>query len=245
MLLLSVLALVVMHVVCRLAPSEMEPETVRIALDNFHFDGEGTVPAWFSSSLLLLAGLGMIVIGVLTRRAGERFGPHWLAMGVIFLLLSMDEAAAFHELLIRPLRNRLDLDIGFLHFAWVLPAMAGLAVLAVVYLPFVLALPARTGWGLVAAAVVYVSGAVGMEMVGATFVADERANTVGYFVGMTVEETLEKLGLVVLLHVLLTHALVVAPHLAPQFPARRRVPSHERHERRDHTPVRPLAETSS
>lgn len=130
-------------------------------------------------------------------------------MGLIFVLLSMDESASFHEMSIHPLRDRLNLaDIGFLHFTWVVPAIVMLMVLFVIYLPFVFALPARTRWGLVAAATIYVFGAVGMEMVGGAIAAQGRAGSTAFAVGVTIEEGFEMLGLVLLLHTLMTYAFV-------------------------------------
>ncbi len=163
-LLAAVAALLVLHIVRLNTPREMSPTTLRMVIDEFHFDREGNVPTWFSSTLMTVAAALMIGIGVRARRAGERFPRRWIAMGLIFVLLSLDESASFHEMLIHPLRERLDVsDIGFLHFTWVVPALVLLAVLAVIYLPFLVALPGQVRWGLSAAAAIYVFGAVGMK----------------------------------------------------------------------------------
>jgi hypothetical protein len=63
---------------------------------------------------------------------GRRFARRWILLGVIFVLLSLDETASFHEMLIHPVRGRLNLeDIEIFHFAWVVPALALLGVLAI------------------------------------------------------------------------------------------------------------------
>ena len=139
-LLAAVAMLLVLHVVRLNTPRDFSIETLRMVIDEFHLDREGNVPSWFSSTLLVGAAALMILIGAGARHRGERLGRHWIAMGAIFVLLSMDESASFHEMLIHPLRRILDLGgVGVFHFTWVVPAIVALAVIGVIYLPFVLA----------------------------------------------------------------------------------------------------------
>lgn len=207
-LLAAVAALLVLHVLCLTAPSEMSIATLRMVLDEFHLDREANVPNWFSSTLLAAAAALMIGIGVRARQRGERLGRRWIVMGMIFVLLSLDEAASFHEMAIHPLRDRFQLT-GIFYFAWIIPALAVLTLLAVMYLPFVLALPARTRLGLIAAAALYLSGTIGMEMLAGAIVTSEGGiGNTAFAVSATIEEMLELLGLVLLLNTLMMHAFV-------------------------------------
>ena len=179
----------------------------------FLLDAEGTIPAWFSSVMLLVAGGLMLWLSrarpiTSDPRLARVNARRWTLMGVIFVLLSMDEAVSLHELLVWPIRERLGVG-GLLFFAWVIPAIAGLAVLGLFYLTFLLRMPRRLRWGLVIAATLYVGGAVGFEMVSGAIAdglafADERYFTNAlYFTMTTIEESLEMLGLVVLIDTLL------------------------------------------
>lgn len=218
----AVALLLALHIVALMAPGEMSITTLRYLLNDFNLDRENTLPAWFSSMLLLAAVL-MLGIGVRARRRGERLARRWILIGVIFVLLSIDEAASFHELTIHPLRNHFHLS-GIFYWSWVLPAIVMLTLLSVIYLPFVFALPARTRWGLIAAAVLYLSGTIGTEMVGGVIASDAGGTrTTAYAITITIEEMLELIGLVVLLHTLMMFAFVrhAAPKAAAETPGHR------------------------
>ena len=207
-----VAALVAMNIVAYIVGGTLTISTAELVLRRFSLDGEQTIPSWFSSSLLLIAAglLALIGFGEVKKDGEQRrsFFAHWLFLSGIFVLLSLDEAASFHELLILPLRERLELG-GVLYFAWVLPAIVVCLVLAAVYLPFLLRLPVVLRRGLIAAASTYLAGALGMEMIGGVVAERVGQETLSYFLVTTLEETLELLGLVVLTHVLLRQAVTV------------------------------------
>ena len=60
----------------------------------FRFDlgHEPSVPAWFSSGLLLLDSAMLVLIGWAKKLRNEPFVWHWLVLGIVFLGLSVDEA---------------------------------------------------------------------------------------------------------------------------------------------------------
>ena len=67
----------------------------------FDLNREGNVPAWFSSTLLLLLALSSAASAWLARvRAGSPSEVRaWTAVGVLFVGLSLDETASLHETL--------------------------------------------------------------------------------------------------------------------------------------------------
>jgi hypothetical protein len=83
---------------------------------------------------------------------------------------------------------------------------------AAVYLPFLARLPARTRNLFFLAGFVYVSGAIGFEMVGGRQAALYGDDNLTYKLLAHVEESLEMAGLVVLLYALLDYA---ARHVGP------------------------------
>lgn len=63
----------------------------------FDLDGEGNIPAWYSSSQLLIVGL-LLGLFACHHCSWRRIGS-WppIALALFFVLLSADEAAQFHE----------------------------------------------------------------------------------------------------------------------------------------------------
>lgn len=170
----------------------------------FDLNTERNVPTWFASLLLFTNALLLTLIAGATFQARDRWRWFWCGLALIFVYLSMDEAAIFHERVARPLREAFDLT-GFLHHAWVLPAMACLLVFGVLYLRFALALPWRTFKLFAFAAVLYVGGALGVEMIGGNHSSKYGEENLSYGLIAAVEETLEKLGQVVFLFALVDY----------------------------------------
>jgi hypothetical protein len=100
-----------------------------------------------------------------------------------------------------------------LHFAWVALAVPLLAILALWCLPMMWRLPRATFWGLVAAALLFVGGAVGLEMIAGLVIAWAGEASIAYRVVYTLEDTFEMLGCAVFILVVLRHIRGQAPSL--------------------------------
>jgi hypothetical protein len=157
---------------------------------------EGNVPTWFSSSLLLACA---IAAGLIAHQAVQ-WRRHWWGIAIVLGYVSMDEAAEIHEHL-----GGLIGTHGVLYFDWVIPAIAVLAVLAAVYLRFMIALPRRTRIGLIIAAIIYVGGAAGMELPLGWWTERHGNEGLTYALIDWVEETMEMIGATWALLVLLRH----------------------------------------
>lgn len=163
----------------------------RTFVDFFHPDREHSVLSWFQSlQLLLCGGLAWTVMqrGA-SGSAGHRIA--WTALACGFVFLSLDEAAVIHE--------RLEVVVpaawrtGPLRFAWVVPALAMLVALAPCFRSLLRDLPTAHRRRLLAAAGVYLGGAVGMEMVDGAVQSTHGAGT-AYWTLVVVEEALEMTG---------------------------------------------------
>lgn len=159
----------------------------------FDLDKERSVPTWFSSSLLFSNALLLTVVALSTLREHDRWRLYWCGLAFAFFMLSMDEVAGFHEKTMVPIREAWDLS-GALYFAWVIPAMACLVVFGGLYLRFTFDLPRRTFWMFVVSGVLYIGGALGMEMVGSIYVSNFVRVGIVYGWIVIVEESLEMLG---------------------------------------------------
>ncbi|AEG92761.1 candidate membrane protein [Ramlibacter tataouinensis TTB310] len=185
-------------------------------VNRFYLDQEGNVPTWFSSLLLLISALLLGLIAGLKQRARDRFHAQWLLLALLFLGLSLDESASFHEVLINPMVKAFDLR-GVLRFGWVIAGALFAVAVLLYYLRFLGSLPARTRALFLVSGGLYVLGAVGMEMVGGYFFIEPEtagiagADLVPYMVAMTLEETLEMTGILVFIHTLLDYLKSSSP----------------------------------
>ncbi|KIG12869.1 hypothetical protein DB30_00936 [Enhygromyxa salina] len=151
---------------------------------------EGNLPTWYSSGLLWTAALGLAMCGWFEVGRERKW---WLGLAAIFLLMSLDESIELHEGF-----YGLALD-GALFFSWVVPGAAVTLVFGVAYLGFWLRLPPPTRRGFAAAFVVYVGGALGMELPLGLWFQRHGDENLGYASLDFVEESMEIAGLTVFL----------------------------------------------
>ena len=169
----------------------------------FNLDREMNVPTWFSSFLFLFAAVLLWKAGSLPGPGPARFRASWRGLAVVFVGLSIDETAAFHEMAVDPLR-KLFRAHGFFHFSWVILGIAFVAALVPVFLKLWLSLPRRTRALFFVAAFLFLSGALGMEMVAGPFVERHGAANFSYALMANAEEILEMFGQVVFIKGLFT-----------------------------------------
>jgi hypothetical protein len=160
----------------------------------FDLDEEQSVPNWYSSAALGVAAALAAAIASRARRTGEQDAARWRAVAWILLYLCFDEVAGVHETV-----NSLS------SISWTVPF--GLVALVVGWwmLPWVLRLPPATRNGLIVAGIVYVGGAVGIELVSSQFFDESNKRQFVYALNTVVEEGCEMLGVVIAIRTLLVH----------------------------------------
>ena len=161
----------------------------------FHMDQEGNPPAWFASILLFLSGLCLALVGAAQRKLREPTKAWW-ALSLIFFFLSLDEATSLHERFGTGLASIFGATGRFLHYGWV-PLYGALGVvLLVIFVPFLKRLPRQCQNLMVLAGVLFVSGALGFELLGSLVWAEEIQVDLlwRYYALAGVEETLELIG---------------------------------------------------
>ncbi|MFC3688771.1 hypothetical protein [Aquipuribacter hungaricus] len=162
---------------------------------------EAGLPAWTSSALLLLTAQALWLLAdadATTRR--RRWVLQERVLAGLFVYLSVDEATALHEQTIAPLRSALDLG-GALFFAWVVLYLPLALVVAVLCLRWVRGLPPVAGRLVVLSGVLFVGGAVGVEMLGAWMWTQGLVDTMRYAAVVTLEEGMEMAGALLVLSV--------------------------------------------
>jgi hypothetical protein len=169
----------------------------------FSLSYEGNLPTWYSSALLLACA---VTLGVIAPSAPLRERRYWSLLAAVFGYLSIDEAVGLHEQL-----NELVHLGGPLYFGWILPAGAALLLLGLAYLRFLVQLPAETRRRFILAGVLYVGGALFMEIPLGMWTEAHGDAGLGYSLIDFVEESLEMTGASVFLLALLRHAAAHGP----------------------------------
>jgi hypothetical protein len=186
--------------VVELAYALWRPRGLRPVLGFLSLSYEQNLPTWYASGLLLCCALVLAVIARDAALTGAPRRRHWWGLAVAFLYMSLDEAVGLHE----HLGESLDLH-GVLYFSWVVPAGALVTVLALAYLPFLAHLPARPRRQFLIAGVLYVSGALGMELPLGYWTERHGDDNLVYALIDLVEESLELLGMSLFLSALVEY----------------------------------------
>ncbi|MBO3116498.1 hypothetical protein J4050_07050 [Winogradskyella sp. DF17] len=114
-------------------------------------------------------------------------------MGLFFYFLAVDEILRIHEHLNVPMRNLFDTS-GVFYFAWVIPYSIIILLLGIYFYKFLLSLPVRTKVLFGLSLVVFVSGAIGIELLEGQQAEDYGMDNTTFFILYTIEESLEMIG---------------------------------------------------
>jgi hypothetical protein len=142
-----------------LAQSIWPLQTDEMPLGFVSLSYEQNLPTWFSSHLILICAALLALISFTEGGHGAEYRRHWRGLAFIFVYISLDEAVELHEGL-----NLLFETSGFLYFGWTIPFGLLVIGLAITYWKFLWDLPPRTRWRFVLAAMLYVGGALGVEL---------------------------------------------------------------------------------
>ncbi len=171
----------------------------------FYVDREFNIPSYFSAALLMMAAWLLGVIAVAKRQTGGRYAERWLMLAFTFLYLSIDEALGFHELLNGPVREMLGAyGQGLFLFAWVLPGGAAVLLFGLAFLKLLREFPPPIRRAVVIGAVLFVGGAIGVEMISA-WIYTRQGDSFVYSLASAVEEGAEMAGIIVFIHALLEY----------------------------------------
>jgi len=162
----------------------------------FNFDTESNLPTLFNG---LLLGMASVLAFGISRTLGGQVDPKlsfsWKAVGAVLLFMMIDELCLVHEALDWILMARLDTE-GAIAWPWVLPyAVLALGV-AAFFLKFFFSLQAKYRWCFAVSAAVYVTGAIGFELLEAAHTEKHGMDSIGFGILYSIEETLEMLAVI-------------------------------------------------
>jgi len=168
----------------------------------FDLDMERNVPTLFSSAILLISSFLFYLLSQTSSAEKQRKKPYWLGLSFIFIFLAFDESAKIHEQLGDLTEHFVDAT-GYLHYPWVIPYALMVFVLGIVYFRFFWNMEKKVFWAFMCAAVIFLSGALGFELLGANESSQNGTKSLLYSVLYTIEETLEMFGVIYLIYILL------------------------------------------
>lgn len=169
----------------------------------YNLDREMNLPTWYSALMLGFCAILLQAIATGKQTENNRYAPHWNFLSKIFWFLAIDEVMSIHELLIIP-------DISkhlppIFHSFWVLPGSIAVAFFLKKYWKFTLDLPKQSRWYFMAAATLYIGGALGMEIIGGVFADFNGQQNLAYALFTNLEEVLEMLGIITFIYGLLNY----------------------------------------
>ncbi len=169
----------------------------------FDFDKETNIPTYFSSFILLISAALLGIIALFKKKEHDSYASHWLILSMIFLFLSMDETVGIHELLIDPLKSAFNLS-GIFYYSWVIVGFIFILFFAIFYFKFFFNLPARTRLQFFIAAILYLGGVLGVELIGGYY-RDTYQQNLAYYITVQFEEVLEMTGILIFINALLKY----------------------------------------
>ncbi len=175
---------------------------VRVLFSLFFLDGEGNVPAIFSTWLFLINAVLFLIVWKAACLAGD--SPKiWLFLSGVFVFLALDESISIHERLIDPLRQGLDAG-GIFYYTWIIPYGIGVVLLSIFTIPVFWRMQKKIRFWFGLSAATYLFATIGLEMIsGKYLVMMNEEKDIVWILMITLEESLEMAGLIILVYALL------------------------------------------
>jgi len=160
----------------------------------FDVDEEESFSTWFSAIILFGASFLLFLIARDSMCKKEKFSKHWYGLAIGFGILSMDEVVGMHETF-----NTIT------EVAWTVPfAYLAIAIFAI-YWKFLIHLPTEAKRNFLIAGAVFLSGGLLVEHFADYYVDIYEMDNFGYQLLTAFEETLEMVGVILLIRALLQY----------------------------------------
>jgi len=176
-------------------------------LSLFDLSLELNIPTFFSLLLLLSASFLLLIVTLLHTKQNSPDVRKWLVLALGFLYMAYDDGFHVHEDLVGIIRPLLwEGNLGIFYYAWIIPAIPMIFFLALYYRTFLFRLPPQIRNIFIIAAVTYLTGCIGFEMIGGYYDESHGGfDSLTYNLISTGEESLEMAGIIIFIHGLLEY----------------------------------------
>lgn len=180
------------------------------AVKIFWLDTEGNLPTLYQTfALLICAGL-LALISSITVSEKESYIVHWKIMAVLFFYLGVDEGAHIHEVVMDIFEQELMGILLVQNKTAIMVIVYFLVFLIIIvfvfsYMRFLLHLPRFSRRLFILSGIIYVGGALGLEIIGQFFAIIHSKREPIYGGLATVEEFMEMIGIAIFIYALLNY----------------------------------------
>lgn len=180
---------------------------IDLLMHSFYTDAESNIPTYFNTIILFIPAMLFAIVGAWKYAIQDKFKFQWIGLSLIFIYLSMDEAAILHEKLINPMRELFNYERfgGIFYFAWVIPGIIAVLLFMLAYLRFFLHLENKYKILFFLSLGLYVGGIIGGEMLSGHFAGTIGFKNFTYAAYTSIEESLEWIGCSLLIYSLLQY----------------------------------------
>jgi hypothetical protein len=201
-------ALVLIYGITQYCHVRLHMEDTRHLVKFFDLDGKANIPQTFQAIGLLAIAFFLFGIARHNRAQNNPLTIYWKVLAWIFVFLTFDGICGIHNQMhaFHAKNDEEQRKQGVFFFSWTLAYMGLMLPVGIWYLNFLFKLPRTLAIEILVAGVIYVMGAMGMEMVYGWFRAHYghvRGSTVAILT--TIEESMETLGEMLMLYTLLKH----------------------------------------
>ncbi len=175
---------------------------VKIVAKLFYLNWEMTIPTWYASITLFICSALLAIITLAKKTENEKYWLHWALLSLIFAYLSIDDASGIHEKMGKCIPFNTS---GIFYFSWVIVGIPIAFFVLLVFIKFFLNLPENMRFLFLLSGVLFVGGAIGMELVDGWYASINGTDNLVYDLLTTIEETLEMLGVAVFIYSLLSY----------------------------------------
>lgn len=180
----------------------------------FNVNKEGNLPSLYSTLALLVCSALLTFIGSIKVSQKAKYAIQWLLLGLIFMGAAWDEGVQVHERLINSQITeavfaalQIEPTGVFAFGSWIVIVLPILFLLSLYFLRFFLHLPKQQKRLIILSGGLFLSGSVITELFGSLLWESSGYNmvTAPYILIVALEESLEMLGVAVLIYALLNY----------------------------------------
>ncbi len=180
----------------------------------YYFDvsREGNIPELFSALILFISSALLFLIFRLTRSKSIPQRKYWLALSLIFLFLTADEATQIHEQF-NKLKTVLPDMNGALTYPWIVSYSILALIIGLWFIRFLIQLPRKTRILFMISGFIYVGSALGFEILEGYAVRQDGMGSLQDRLWCSLEEFLEMSGIVLFIYSLLKYLEDFCPQI--------------------------------
>jgi len=172
----------------------------------FNMDLESNIPTWLQSAILFSSSLFAFCAGLIYSKSENQLKELWFVISAVLVFCSLDEISMIHNRIRLP--RGMEISFGTFtlppHFFWIIPAAVGVVIFFCLIHKQLMMIDKPTRLRLVFAAIVYFTGAIGVETISAfIWESSGRGKAFSYLLLVGVEETLEFTGAILCLRAIL------------------------------------------